>query len=1163
MKTIKLILKTIAFLTLLAVITSAGVFWWLWNRSETFLTDGIKKEIAKSLPEMDVDFERASFDSSGWIRIQNFVLKDQNDQHEILSMPDIRIAIDREAFARFQKIEIMRVRISRPKLTLNRRENGFWDIPEFPDMNVDSKARSAELEIENGTIVLKTEATAWNDPAQVVIKDFSTQVIPSGAQRYTFAGKASAGLAGPLQVSGDVDLKKQSWSIRGNMDELHAGNDLLNLVLAYIPDLKTKIHNLDVRSSGSKRNPFDQLAPGKTSPVKFVNQQRSLNNGSDAPLFQTASLEDKKSRGNLESNSPQQPTPLKGIDLGTDLLAKLQFELSSDDFKKIPDFKISTQIQDGHIVHPRLPFPIYGVQGKVKVESNRVTIDDFQGTNGLTQIKLAGEMSLGDESLDPENVDQVHLTITDLIVDDRLRAVLPDRKKKLFDELGVSGNANLKVIFYRRGSGPLQVFVSEVELKHCIAKYYKFPYPITSINGTIRQKPRVSPPLLIVDVQGKAGRRPVKMTGTISNPGANNEVILKAEATKVSVDDSFRIALQPKVRAYFKEMNIYGEADFKMNFYRPAGPKKPTNVQITSHFRNATFHWAKFPYAISNISGVATFANDGWLLSNLEGVHAGTRIHANGSLTPKDDEEILRFKFDATDAEFDETLRRAIAASSPNTLEAWTQLNPRGNFDIQVELWQPKGQVIDLVVPRLVAKQAEITVKSFPYRLHDVNAVVKKSGNDIEIQSFSGKHGRTGVKFRGGVNMNQDFWVLSMNNLQVDDLIFDHDLKRALPKSLLDGIATLRLNDPISFSSGDKGGVQLKGSIGKNPVVTAAWEGSTILSGSSMYAGLDLKNVRGVIFSSGNVDRNGYVKVDGRIELDSLEVLEYQVANVKGPFHIAGTDLLLGSEKTFLATNANSQQSEIRTQDRLTGDLFGGTISMDTMARLTSNPAFRSHIVLARAKLENWAKRSGFGQSNTSGVMTGWLDVEGQGNIEETLTGKGQLWITPAKIYELPIFIRLFKALQFVPPDKTAFKYAFTDFRMLPDRFVFDRINLVGDALSLVGGGHIRFNQLMDLNLVSIIPRNNIPIPILNQIINNPLLRETNKGWVRVQVTGKTTAPDVYVRAGVPILDNALRSMLKNFMGQPVEVAPQFTTPSVFEQPRIRNGDNRQRPGGN
>ena len=73
--------------------------------------------------------------------------------------------------------------------------------------------------------------------------------------------------------------------------------------------------------------------------------------------------------------------------------------------------------------------------------------------------------------------------------------------------------------------------------KHCALAHEKFPYPITDVVGTARQKGDS----FVIDFNGRGGNRPVKLTGLVSHPGPEAEADFDFQVQQVPLDDAVLI----------------------------------------------------------------------------------------------------------------------------------------------------------------------------------------------------------------------------------------------------------------------------------------------------------------------------------------------------------------------------------------------------------------------------------------------------------------------------------------------------------------------------------------------------------------------------------------------------------------------------------------------
>ncbi|MEO1999036.1 MAG: AsmA-like C-terminal region-containing protein, partial [Planctomycetaceae bacterium] len=263
------------------------------------------------------------------------------------------------------------------------------------------------------------------------------------------------------------------------------------------------------------------------------------------------------------------------------------------------------------------------------------------------------------------------------------------------------------------------------------------------------------------------------------------------------------------------------------------------------------------------------------------------------------------------------------------------------------------------------------------------------------------------------------------------------------------------------------------------------------------------------------------------IRLDSVEVLQHQLNNVRGPYSILDQELTIGSKRVLIP-----DPPEIPDSQRLIASAIGGDLTLDSVAILNEVPSYHLIATIASGRLEEYARRYLPGARNLHGVINGWIDLHGGGDAGrgavtgddvDSISGKGQLQISPAALYELPVLVQVFRVLSFVPTDRTAFTYALLDFTVDRGAFWFKTIDLVGDTISMRGKGQARFDGKLALDFYSMLGRNRPRIPVFNILVD-----EATRGWVGVEVGGTVSAPQARTKA-LPTIDETLRRFLGAF----------------------------------
>ena len=197
---------------------------------------------------------------------------------------------------------------------------------------------------------------------------------------------------------------------------------------------------------------------------------------------------------------------------------------------------------------------------------------------------------------------------------------------------------------------------------------------------------------------------------------------------------------------------------------------------------------------------------------------------------------------------------------------------------------------------------------------------------------------------------------------------------------------------------------------------------------------------------------------------------------------------------------------------------------------------------MQNANLDEYARLHHLGAS-LHGVMNGWVELAGNSSDPKDVTGRGQLLIHPAALYELPVFIQIFKTLSLATPDKTAFNYALASYNIGNRMVEFSGIDLSGDAISLRGRGRASFDGPLHLEFYSR-PARAWQVPIVSNVVD-----QFTQAWVGVSVTGTVHNPRGQIKA-MPQFDTAFRQFLGAING-PGSV-PQLTPPPWMLAPPQR-----------
>ncbi len=507
----------------------------------------------------------------------------------------------------------------------------------------------------------------------------------------------------------------------------------------------------------------------------------------------------------------------------------------------------------------------------------------------------------------------------------------------------------------------------------------------------------------------------------------------------------------------------------------------------------------------------------------LAAAHTDTLNVGNGWYKGEQEPGRLHMSLTVNDATLTNDLRAALAEGQQ---DLWDHLAPTGVFDMQCNIdWIARpGQSAWVTIPVARLREGTLRPQSFPYQFNNVAAQLSyvpgtRDAPDtgvVTIHQAVGRHGNTTIDASGWARHETDGnWTLHFNKLDADRVVADGNLRRALPDGLRDAIEAL---NPTAEFRMENTELEFRGA-GEDVPITAAWYTETVLRGGDISAGMDLRNVQGRVTNRGKYGPTGLLN-QGEIVLSSVEVLDHKLTNVRGPYRVKDTQLWIGAPEVFSQTPGSVPFTK-----RITADAFGGHLTCDARVNLDSQNAYQVFATLKDSDLKQYA-RIHMPRERLAGKMNGWIHLHGAGSEEAAIAGDGQLQVSPAAIYEMPVMVNLLQTLgtlNFGVKDSVLFRHALLNFRVRNRNFVFDNIDLQGNAMSLRGRGKVDFDSRVSLNFYSKPPRkpSGIRIPIVSK-----LMSEATSTWVNVEVGGTLDRPRTQVKPNTN-LDEALEPFLQ------------------------------------
>ncbi|MCA9089201.1 MAG: hypothetical protein KDA90_11285 [Planctomycetaceae bacterium] len=1090
----------------------------------------VRQKLEELAPDWQCDFEDLVFDSQGYVQLKQVRVRPRgvNARADILRIGMLQVDLDRDLLHAEQRIVVRHVLIREPQVIAFRGPDGRWNW-EGHDFPQSTSGVSPPLTIENGAVVVGIQQADNAPVTEFRSERIDAKLLPAAFRRYQGQVNLTIDGLGRLQANGLVDANTGEWNLSGSTQTLQIRDQLLSQIASFVPGGEHQLARLGITPTAS-----ENVAPVTHEPYRF------------------AGLSHERPSQFTDAAPTSSAVPALRAD------AEIDFHIGQKGKGQQLDYALTADIQRGQLSEAILPVPLLDLSTRIEFTPSQLIIKQLTAANGESRLFVDGALTRDTNGWRKEFV----LRATQLKMDRRIRQFLPPGLLKLYDLVQPAGLFDVDVgVVHEADSSPV-VTLRKFTAIDCSAIHAMFPYPVHHAKGDIRQEG----PAFHINIQGEAGETPVSLTGFIIPDGPRTQANLTVKANGVPIDDRVHAALSPPnlegALDTVKALDLHGRVDATANFVKRGEQDPKILMQLDLTLHEGSLNFVRFPWPLTSVSGRVTYdalKRKAWMLTDLEGRHGEALVRGHGIFDQDTAPGLLALQLELMDVPIDGDLRRATTTANPSLETIWTDYGLLGNVDVnRVEVgWVPGGNAI-VSLFGMQWKDGRMKPKVLPFSWENIAGALEWVDNRLTIHSLHGWHGDTYMHVdgtRNGANAyietdisKEQPWHLHLGSLQIVKLSPRDEVRRALPESLAEVLQTLDVQGTIDLQLG----LDLKG-WATPELVTAQWNAVIGLQHNNLVAGIPLQDVSGAVKLVNGSWNGKRVTLDGYVELDQATVLDMPLKNVKGPFRMDGNEILLGS-KGQEEGNPFDELNIYRNR-KLAAEIFGGRLGVLSVVQLVpgdeSRTQYRVDVKVEDAELGEWAKHNRLQANRLSGKVNGEVLLTGIGTQATSTLGEGWVQITPAQLYELPVFAQIFAFINFRQPDDTAFNYGFGEFSLHEGLIDFSSIELVGDTLNLKGRGVVGYAGPQQSNLaLDFYTKASNRVPILR-----PLIEKFGSNWVRIQVIGTVSSPIPLVQPRIPLLDNAFQGFMQTIdNGQrrplprpssPVPISPNAARPAV------------------
>jgi hypothetical protein len=784
-----------------------------------------------------------------------------------------------------------------------------------------------------------------------------------------------------------------------------------------------------------------------------------------------------------------------------------------------PGVDATLQLHSARLTDPRLPGPITDLSGLLQCKNDLLTATQIRGSCGSAQL----QMQLQRRGWARRAPLALGLRLQNLVLEPTLYAALPPLLQHQWDKYQPSGlvDATVQATFDGQQWQPVATLTG----RNLSFESDKFPYRLHDGSGTMTYTPRKASQTatLDIDLVGHGGGQPLHIVGQAFDPRPGALGWVEVTGANIEIEKRMIAALPTKARQVIQSIHPRGKFNLHWRIDRTQPDQLKPHTSLRLELIDCQVNYEKFPYPLSGVQGLVLAEDQNWTFRDL--VSTGSRsIQCQGHLRPLTTQPTpqseLVLQFTGQRVPLDDDLRAALPLK---VQEAWREIHPAGEVDLQAEVRHLSGDAKPTIAVTVLPLPESTTIrpKFFPYAMDKVEGRFTYQDGAIDITQLRAQHGRTSMRSNGqGAFRDDGSWFIQFEGLAVDRLMARRDLTDALPTKLQKLIEYLRPSGSFNLSNG----VLRFSKANARAAVESDWDVQLNCMQANIQAGIELHNIHGAIRLEGAA-RSDRSFSAGELAIDSATFQDVQFTEIQGPLWVDQGQCLFGE----WATKQRGQPVR-----RLTAQVYDGAVTADAWVSFDVVPEYSAVAAVTGVDLNRMMKERINGELDYQGKLGATLTLNGKGRSLATLAGHGQVQITEANIYELPILVSMLKVLRNTSPDSTAFNQVDSKFRIQGPHIYLDQLDFKGDAVSLLGRGETNFDHQLNLDFHAVVGRNEIQLPLVKNFVNR-----VGEQTLQLTVSGTLSDPQVD-RQALP----GINQLIKQLQVQPeARRAPADSTP--------------------
>lgn len=1033
---------------LAALVGFAGAVWYAqtWISPEQVQT-AVESALAEQFPDYTVRMHSARLSVFGGVTVQELTLSRKGESEPFFTAPLALIAHDKEGL-NHGRLTIRKIELERPTVRLIRAADGAWHWPSAHRDSVSDRPIPTIVVRDATLIVTDRRPNGW---PEFRVESVKCQLVNDPFPILKLQAQATIAPLGLVTIATQTNRETNAVAVRVEVPELIVNPAFAQSLARFQADLPERLQGI----AGQLAIKADvQYHPGAAKPLRSEFRVELKN-------------------GRIDDDAL--PWPAEQI-------------------------QAALTLADGKLIVEKATAKLGPAQ--VEMQCETVALPQLTAERWVSHATVAAE-PLTIDAIEDKLV-RLTATFRQMPLGDQLFSRLPERAAVIRQAFQPQGTIDLAYQFSKTATGwkrDLEVRPNKLEVA-----FAEFRVPIRDLDGSIRKTTeshdgKIENEHVAVRLTGTTNGKRVELSGKVIGGGDDPFMDLRVSGTDLIFNDDFFKAIGPeKPRKFLSTLNASARGDLEATIRKDFGLNRIETL-ITVTAKDGKIAFDRFPYPIDAISGkvvVKVISSDSSRpsapgtykpgdpnpdrveLIGFTGRHGLGHLKLDGILeeAPGRRDQLCTLRIQAKECPIDESFERAIDAIKMG--EVFRTIRPSGSVTMGLNL---------VVNDRADAKEGEFdperdltiavnfkgpTTKPtfFHYELTDTAGAFRYQQRRVELLDMSANHGASRVSMDvGEIRIRDDGAIhAKLGRLAMTPLIVDDDLAKALPEVLRQplrdakprGAMDLRISElvalvPIQGTPAPeairvpvtaRGQIPAESKYG-NPILY--WDGQLKLAGAAVEAGTAVTDLIGTVACRGRYDGDHLTGITGNVWLESATFFRQPIAKFKAKF-------LADAQLPDSTRPGSFSPIKVRITD-LHGKLFRGDMTGEAQIVLGDRPEFRMTASAQDVRLEEFATHHQLGNdSELTGIAQAKLYLEREtdpktGQIE--LQGSGSIDVPQGRMYKLPVLLELVKLAKLHAPDQTGFEEAHATFRIRGNRIVVDKIDLLGNAVSLGGSGEL------------------------------------------------------------------------------------------------------------